>query len=192
MNLPNQLTVLRLILSIFFVMAFYSSGLAAAAAALFLFVLAAVTDWADGYLARRYGLITVFGKIMDPVADKVMTLSAFFALASEGFFPFMLVVLVAVRELMVTLSRIFRVTKGQVIPAETLGKLKTVIQMVTIILALLIRLFAQRATGSTGNFGFLWIFVLNMLMIIVVALTIVSGIEYFRRLNSVSVRLSHD
>lgn len=192
MNLPNQLTVLRLLLSVLFVIVFYSSGFAAAAAALFLFVLAALTDWADGYLARRYGLITVFGKIMDPVADKVMTLSAFFALASEGFFPFLLVVLVALREIVVTVSRIFRVTKGQVIPAETLGKLKTVIQMGTIMLALLIRLFARQATGSAGNFGFLWIFMLNMLMIIVVTLTIVSGIEYFRRLDSVSVRHTHD
>lgn len=188
MNLPNLLTLLRLGLTVLFVMAFYSSGFSAAATALFLFVAAALTDWADGYLARRYGLITAFGQIMDPVADKVMTLSAFFVLSSEGFFPLLLVIPVTARELMVTVSRIFRVAKGQVIPAETLGKFKTVLQMITIILALWVRLFVLNRTGLSGNLGFFWIFVFNMLMIIVTVLTLVSGFEYFRRLNAVSVR----
>ena len=184
MNLPNLLTISRFFLTCIFII-FAQQGDAGAWGALFFFALAAVTDIFDGYIARKYDLITPFGKLMDPIADKFLTLAAFFMIAFEGLVPLWAVILIAVREILVTASRIQCMTRGQVIPAEQTGKIKTVLQMVTIILALVYRVFwpagAVPGAGS-GLFEFYWQGAVVLFMIFSVILTVWSGIEYFRNL----------
>ncbi len=177
MNLPNRLTLARIFLTcIFIVLAV--EGRPDAWLALACFITAAVTDFADGYIARKYGMVTAFGKIMDPVADKFLTLAAFFILAFDGLIPLWMVLAIAAREILVTASRIHRMTGGQVIPAEGSGKAKTVVQMVTIVVALF-----YRAIPLQGLLGSCWQGAIFVLIILSVVLTIWSGVEYFLGLS---------
>jgi CDP-diacylglycerol--glycerol-3-phosphate 3-phosphatidyltransferase len=178
MNLPNILTLSRVFLTCLFIIS-AQQGASGAWWALLFFLLAVVTDFADGYIARKYDLITPFGKLMDPVADKFLTLAAFFMLAFEGLIPLWMVMVIAVREILVTASRIHCMTRGQVIPAEETGKIKTVVQMITIVLALL-----YRACGSPSEnlLGFYWQGTTILFIIFSVILTVWSGVEYFRNL----------
>ena len=91
--------------------------------------MASITDFYDGYLAKTRGLISDFGKIMDPISDKILMLSIFFALAYMGIVAWWMVILIAVREIYVTLDRLWSMKKGQVLSAERAGKIKTVFQM---------------------------------------------------------------
>ena len=178
MNLPNILTLSRIFLTCLFII-FAQQGEPGAWGALVFFVLAVATDFADGYIARKYDLITPFGKLMDPVADKFLTLAAFFMLAFEGLVPLWMVLVIAVREILVTASRLQCMTRGQVIPAEQTGKIKTVVQMTTIIVALLYRAVGE---GAENLLGFYWQGAIILLIIFSVILTVWSGLEYFRNL----------
>ena len=178
MNLPNILTLSRVFLTCLFII-FAQQGAPGAWGALLFFVLAVITDFADGYIARKYDLITPFGKFMDPVADKFLILSAFFMLAFEGLVPLWMVLVIAVREILVTASRVQFMTRGQVIPAEQTGKIKTVVQMTTIVLALLYRCLD---VASENLLGFCWQGAVILFIIFSVILTVWSGIEYFRNL----------
>jgi CDP-diacylglycerol--glycerol-3-phosphate 3-phosphatidyltransferase len=178
MNLPNILTLSRVFLTCLFII-FSQQGAGAAGLALGCFVIAALTDLADGYIARKYDLITPFGKLMDPIADKFLTLAAFFVLAFESLIPLWMVVVIAVREILVTSSRIQCMTRGQVIPAEQTGKVKTSVQMATIIVALLYR---AAVLPWDNVLGFYWQGIIIMLIILSVILTVWSGVEYFRNL----------
>ena len=131
-NLPNALTVLRLV----FVPAFIVLGLqqswGALWAAFVVFALAAITDRFDGELARSWGQITDFGRIADPIADKALTLCGFGLLSYQGFLPWWLTILIAVRELGITAMRGFFLRRGVVVAANQAGKLKTFMQMVAL------------------------------------------------------------
>jgi CDP-diacylglycerol--glycerol-3-phosphate 3-phosphatidyltransferase len=178
MNLPNILTLSRVFLTCLFII-FAQQGVSGAWWAVMFFLLAVVTDFADGYIARKYDLITSFGKFMDPVADKFLILAAFFILAFEGLVPLWIVLVIAVREILVTASRIHAMTRGQVIPAEQIGKIKTVVQMITIVLALFYR---AAGTASENLLGFCWQGAIILFIIFSVILTVWSGIDYFRNL----------
>lgn len=178
MNLPNILTLSRIFLTCLFIIS-AQQGVAGAWVALLFFVLAVITDFADGYVARKYDLITPFGKLMDPIADKFLTLSAFFMLAFEGLIPLWMVGVIAVREIIVTASRLHRMTRAQVIPAEQTGKIKTVVQMMTIIMALMYR---SLGSPSESLSGFYWQGTIILFIIFSVILTVWSGVEYFRNL----------
>lgn len=134
MNLPNRLTVLRVILVPLMVGLCYLPGAAGGWAPGVVFALAALTDYFDGHIARSRGLITDFGKFLDPVADKLLVLSALVMLVSAGRLPAWAAVVVLFRELAVDGLRLAAVRKGQVIAAGQLGKLKTVSQMALILL----------------------------------------------------------
>ncbi|MBF0485775.1 MAG: CDP-diacylglycerol--glycerol-3-phosphate 3-phosphatidyltransferase [Candidatus Omnitrophica bacterium] len=181
MNVPNMLTLSRFFLTCLFVILAQTPGWKGAGLLLFVFAIASLTDWADGFMARKYNLSTTFGQIMDPIADKFLTLAAFFIFAFEGTIALWMVVLVAAREMVVTASRIHAMTRGQVIPAEKSGKIKTVFQMTTIIVILLYRVLATAplTKAMVTNYEIHWQIFVNLLMIIVVALTVVSGIGYF-------------
>lgn len=180
MNLPNQLTLLRIFLS--FVMIFFLllPGLLAKGAALAVFVLASLTDWWDGRLARRRGLISDFGVLMDPIADKVLVLSAFVAFVQLQVVPGWMVVLIAMREFLITGLRLFALGKGHVLPAEAAGKHKTVSQMVAIsftLLYLVAREWAQRQGSTPGWLAQGPAFV-ELFIGITVVLTLTSGISF--------------
>lgn len=130
-NIANILTVVRLALVPFFVTCMFLSGTAWRVTALVVFVLASLTDRLDGELARRYGLVTDFGKIADPIADKALIGAALVSLSILGELPWWVTIVILGREAGVTALR-FAVIKHGVIPASFGGKIKTVLQIVAI------------------------------------------------------------
>lgn len=150
MNVPNQLTVLRLVLTLVFLLTMSLSFPLAKTTSLIIFAVASITDWLDGAIARKYGLITNFGKLMDPLADKIMMASGFIMLVAIGWLPGWMVVLIIAREFMVTGLRLVASAEGTVLAAENLGKYKTVIQIVTVIYYLLF--LAASEAGSVFSF----------------------------------------
>ena len=132
-NLPNALTVLRLVLvPVFVVLGVQSQSWSALWAAFVVFAIAAITDRFDGELARSWGQITDFGRIADPIADKALTLCGFGLLSYQGFLPWWVTILIAVRELGITAMRAFFLRRGVVVSANQAGKLKTFMQMVAL------------------------------------------------------------
>ena len=139
MNLPNKLTVLRMVLVPFFVASLLISGTNEAMKwpALVLFVAASLTDFADGYIARKYNLITNFGKFMDPLADKILTISGMICLIELGRIPSWIVVIIVAREFIISGFRLIATEHGIVIAANYWGKWKTTFQMIMIILMIM-------------------------------------------------------
>lgn len=166
MNLPNQLTLLRIAMIpvfIFFLLneQYYVSGI--------LFLIASATDALDGKIARKYNLITNFGKIMDPLADKLLVTAALICLVELGEVQSWMVIVILAREFIITGLRAVAAGEGVIIAAGTSGKLKTVFQMVALTLILLRNWpFSYVTDLPIGNYV-LWLAVI---------MTIYSGIEY--------------
>ncbi len=179
MNLPNKLTLLRIVLSFALILCLLTPGFSAKLAAVVVFAAAALTDLIDGRLARRSGTVTDFGVLMDPIADKVLVLSAFVSFVQLHLIPAWMVVLIAAREFLVTGFRLFALGKGQVLAAEAAGKHKTVSQMIVISLSLVYLVLAERygsaAWLATGRIAVWW------LVFATVILTFTSGISFFWR-----------
>ena len=148
MNLPNKLTVSRFVMTAAFLVVMFSQVRFHETIALALFVAAAVTDWLDGSIARRNRLVTNFGKLMDPLADKIMVCSAFIAFVGLGWIPAWMVVVVVARELAITGLRLLAATKNVLLAAEGYGKHKTITQMVAII-----AIFIYHGHGEWGAVG---------------------------------------
>ena len=139
MNLPNKLTVVRMVLVPFFVASLLLSKTNDSLkwAALVLFIIASLTDFADGYIARKYNLITNFGKFMDPLADKILTISGMICLIELGRIPSWIVVIIVAREFIISGFRLVAAENGVVIAANYWGKFKTTFQMIMIILMIM-------------------------------------------------------
>ncbi len=150
MNLPNAITFSRLIMCIIFVIAACLGGVTGSLIAFISFVLASLSDFLDGYLARRLNLVTSLGKLMDPLADKILVSSAFIYLTAEGWCPVWVTCLIIGREFLVTGLRQVAIEQGVVIAADQLGKWKTVFQM-TYCLAALLGIFLLESS-QTGSF----------------------------------------
>ena len=134
MNLPNKLTMLRVFaVPVFIVL--YLKGLNVWAFAVF--ILASLTDMLDGKIARKYGLVTDFGKIMDPLADKVLVYSAFCLFIEKGVMPAWMLIVILAREFIVSGVRTVAAAGGKVIAAAMSGKIKTVLQMIAVPLLIL-------------------------------------------------------
>ncbi len=182
MNLPNKLTISRIALTFVFMAFLYTPGVTAKILALSTFLLASLTDAVDGYLAKKNNQITDFGRLMDPIADKILVLAALLAFVERGVVPAWMVVLIMFREITVTALRVLALTKGKVIPADGGGKRKTVWQVSTIVVILLFFIFREGGaakfgfwTGSVENFYRNSIFVI---MLAVVIPTLTSGVRY--------------
>jgi len=133
MNWANRLTLSRLALTVLFVIALNSTWEYARTSALIIFLIAGITDFVDGEVARRYGIITNFGKLMDPLVDKIMMAAAFISLVPLKAIPAWAATTVVARDFLITGLRLMATTKGRVLPAERLGKQKTSWQIITII-----------------------------------------------------------
>lgn len=185
MNLPNKLTVMRMILVPFVVAALLYPFPHHYLAALLLFAAASYTDHLDGKIARRDNLVTDFGKFMDPLADKVMVLSAMVCLVSLGFADVWIVVLMLAREFMVTSIRLVAVDKGRVIAANIWGKVKTVTQIIAILGVLLLQYLLELESlellplpvGCAVIFGMTG----DILLAVAAFFTVVSGLVYLRQ-----------
>jgi len=181
MNLPNILTVSRFFLSLFFIYYIYQDGLSAKTIALLFFLAASLTDYLDGYFAKKLNLISDFGKIMDPIADKFLMLAAFFIFANMALIDSMVFVLIASREVLITAWRLAMMRRGKVLAAESLGKYKTVSQVVAIIVIMIFVIIQETSmySGWSASTANVWFLVIYSLMLIVVALTLISGILFF-------------
>lgn len=174
-QLPNAITIARIPLAIVFLVLLLLAGthgesnLALRWTAGVLFVLAISTDWVDGYLARRYDIVSDFGKLWDPIADKLLTGLAFVGLAILGEIAWWMVVVILIREWGITVHRLI-VAKEHVVAAAWMGKVKTAVQGVALSWALLP---LQVLVGLDA-----WVLVTTVLMWIVVVLTVASGIDY--------------
>ena len=176
MNLPNKLTLLRVCMIPFFVVFARMSAFWAQCVAVGIYALACITDTLDGHIARSRNLITDFGKFRDPIADKLLVMSALVVLTAQGRMPDWVCILMLAREFLVSGFRLVAVENGRVIAAGPLGKLKTVFQMVaTIALMLLVPVAGEPLLGSAG------VTIANVLMYIALALTVVSGADYLIR-----------
>ena len=135
MNLPNKLTILRVIMIPFFLVALLVDGIPAGKwVALAIFIIASFTDMLDGKIARKYNLITNFGKCIDPLADKLLVSAALIALIPLGKIPAWIVIVIISREFIISGFRLIASDNGIVIAASYWGKIKTVTQMVMIVL----------------------------------------------------------
>ena len=179
MNLPNKLAILRMVLVIPFVI-FLSLALeytdktgitmTMRVFAAIIFVGAAITDYYDGKIARKYNLITNLGKLLDPLADKILVISALVTLTKFSQISLWFVIIIIFRELLITGLRSIVAAEGVVIAAESLGKWKTATQMIALTLIILIPF------SSTVN---------NILLLIPLILTVVSGVEYVLKCKNV-------
>jgi CDP-diacylglycerol---glycerol-3-phosphate 3-phosphatidyltransferase len=133
MNLPNKLTLTRLLLTVAFLAVFFSALPGRETIALTLFVAASITDHFDGKIARRRGLVTTFGILMDPLVDKILVCSAFIAFVGQHLMPAWMVAVIVARELTITGLRLLAASKNVVLAAESCGKHKTASQIVAIV-----------------------------------------------------------
>ncbi len=156
MNLPNKLTISRFILTIAFLAVMYSGIKFHRTIALSLFVAAALSDLLDGQIARRRKLITNFGILMDPLADKIMVCSAFIAFVGLGWMPAWMVVIIVARELAITGLRLLAAARNVVLAAEGCGKYKTVAQIVAIISIFVLASYPEWGALGQAVFGFSW------------------------------------
>lgn len=182
MNLPNILTLFRIVLVFVFIKLFLTATQNSMLAACFVFALASITDYLDGYIARKYNLITGFGKIMDPIADKFLILTALYLFAGARLIPVWMFVVISIREISITVLRLFALKRKDVLAAENLGKIKTVSQIVVISVILIyvvLDKFDPAWTQAKGGFFSLWLPAINLLMYIVVGLTLISGMQFF-------------
>ncbi|MBR1820168.1 MAG: CDP-diacylglycerol--glycerol-3-phosphate 3-phosphatidyltransferase [Clostridia bacterium] len=178
MNLPNKLTLLRVCLIPFFVIFARMSAFWAQGVAVGIYALACVTDALDGHIARSRNLITNFGKFMDPIADKLLVMSAMIVLTAQGRMPDWVCILMLGREFLVSGFRLVAVENGVVIAAGPLGKVKTVFQMISTIALMLL---VSPLGADESLFGLPGTIFANVLMYIALVLTVVSGADYIIR-----------
>ncbi len=179
MNLPNKLTVLRIIMTPFFLAALLTPFPHHFLVALILFAAASITDYIDGNIARSQNLITDFGKFLDPLADKMLTTAAFlgFIKLGIGVGIVWITFIVLIREFLITSLRLVSAGKGNVIAANIWGKAKTVSQMVAIILAILGQYFVSIFNDAVFLKASVD-FVTNITLWVSAVLTVISGVIY--------------
>jgi len=180
MNLPNQLTVARLGMCVLFVAVLEVEGRWRGVTAALLFGLAALTDWLDGALARRWDLVTNLGKLLDPLADKILVSVAYLVLVREDLAPLWIVAAIISREFLITGLRTLAAANGLILSAEKIGKHKTISQMVTVSLGLVLLAMTDLQVGPE-IVEFLRERILQPLLWITVVITVFSGIAYFMK-----------
>ncbi len=177
MNLPNKLTVIRIILTPIFLLLFLSDLPHAYLWGLIVFVLGSFTDFLDGKIARKTGVVTVFGQLADPVADKILTTVALLAFMKLNLCNIWIIMIILLREFTITSFRLVATTQGIVIPANIYGKLKTATQMVfSIAIMILAELNYCKILGD----GFPLEIVSNALLWVTALLALISGIIYVK------------
>jgi len=184
MNLPNKLTLSRIALSVVFLFFLFAHGVLYKVLAFFVFIIAAFTDFLDGYIAKKFDLVSDFGKFMDPIADKVLTLSAFLAFVEMNLVAAWMVIIIIFREFIITGIRLMALRKNKVIEATLAGKHKTASQVFaifTILIFILLREIGYSLEFWTPKFQDFFGIAIFCLMFITVVLTLISGASFFVR-----------
>jgi len=185
MTLPNQLTILRIILTPVFLYLFLSNDPVLIQISLGVFLVAGLTDWYDGWLARKFNYITDWGKFWDPLADKILTSTAFIGFVIVGLLQLWMVVLIIFRDLIVTLLRIYAESRGYNFVTSYYAKWKTVLQMVFLYYLLLlygglntIEIYSgnEQLFNQLSNKNLIYV-----IMLIITIITVHSGITYLSK-----------
>lgn len=183
MNLANKITISRILLVPVFLLFVIFGNFYSRLSAMLIFIIASITDTIDGYMARKYGAVTDFGKFLDPLADKLLVSAALISFVGieELFIPAWMVIIIISREFIITGLRSLAATKNIIIPASLHGKYKTTSQMITIITSLFI-LCVNSALVKFFNIDPATIPLLKLtpfiLMFITTVLTLISGLSY--------------
>ncbi len=189
-HLPNAITIIRIVLTPIFLVVLTIPTLAGRLGALALFVIAAISDYYDGKLARSYQVRTRLGQFLDPFADKVLVLGAFIALAVmlPDTVPFWAVALIALRDVTVTSLRTWKESRGRTLRTLSLAKTKTAVQLTYLIGMLTLLAAVQFPEGIVYDAGaaILYSFVPYVLLLAVTAFTVLTGAQYFYRGESVT------
>ena len=189
MNLPNIITLSRIPLMFLVVWLMYQQWTGAATLAFWLFIIAAVGDWLDGYIARKQKLISTFGKFMDALTDKIFVVGIMIALVGQGIVPIYLVLIVLCREFLISGMRMMAAAKGVVVAAERGGKTKTLTQLIAVGFLLFVPMlqidiagwlaFDFSPYGRVIQSGGFWLFILG------VYFTVKSGWDYLVKYRGV-------
>ncbi len=179
---PNQLTLFRILLTPVFVYFLFSSDPVHKQIALGIFILAALTDWYDGYVARRWGFVTRWGKFLDPLADKVLTSAAFFSFVAIGYAEAWMVWIIVVRDFTITLLRGYAEFKSTPINTSGFAKTKTFVQLIVIYL-FLVEYIVRTSEHFNAQFGWLFDIIATPLIMFVLMsaatfFTAVTGMVY--------------
>jgi len=182
MNLPNKITISRFLLTAVFMLFLFMHGFVYKILALMVFLAAVFSDYLDGYFAKKYNQKSNLGKLLDPIADKVLTLAAFLAFVEMKLIPAWIVVIIIARELLITGLRLLALKNDDILPAGKGGKHKTVSQMVSIFVILLFIMFKEAGVEIfdfwDAGFEYWYRQLIFVLMLITTVLTITSGASY--------------
>jgi len=192
MNLANKLTISRIFLTFVFLFFLFVHGFWAKLISLIIFILAALSDLFDGMIAHNRNMITDFGRLMDPIADKILVLAAFAAFVQMQIIEAWMLLIIMSREILITSLRLFALNKGKVLSAARAGKHKTISQMAVIFVILgFIVLKEAMLTYFTWNPGWEKFFRngIYVLMLITVGLTLYSGLSYLWENRKIIARL---
>ena len=192
MNIANRLTLLRIILTFVFMFFLFCHGLWAKVLSLAIFIFAALSDFFDGRIAHKKNMVTDFGKLMDPIADKILVLAAFTAFVQMQLIDAWMFVIIVSREILITSLRLFALNKGKVLSAAKAGKHKTVSQM-AVIFYILGFIVLKEVMKAFFTWNPAWeMFFRNsvyVLMLLTVGLTLYSGLYYLWENRKVITRL---
>lgn len=184
MSLPTQLTVLRIILTPVFLLLIFYHGFYYKLMAFIVYTIASLTDWYDGYFARKLDRISTWGKFLDPLADKILVSSALIAFHILGYVQLWMIVVIIVRDFLITGLRSYALFKKKPVVTSGLARAKTFLQMTTVYLIFIFFLFDHLAIGRGKQFVMIdflrQIYFIDKLMLFVVLLTIYTGVQYFR------------
>ena len=190
MMLPNILTVSRFFLTGAYIYFILQSSLSEKLIALGFFIAASITDYLDGYLARKMKCESNFGKIMDPIADKFLMLSSFLLFYQMDLMALWMVIVVFIREIGITLIRIAAIYNGKVFAAEKAGKVKTVLQIVAVyfVLFLIVFIVMDVPGAAWSSFLIIWKMLTDILIFVATIITIYSGYSFLKNNYSQLIR----
>ena len=176
--IPNILTVFRIVLVPFFIYCLVGDFTNSKLYAAILFGIASISDFLDGKIARKYGIVTRFGTFMDPLADKILVLSAMFTFVILGYIPLWMVIIIIMRDSFITILRMFMEQHGISMVTSKVGKIKTVIQMMAINVILFYMIISSYNINEIvqlfDKFSIIYIF-----MLITTMITFITGLDYF-------------
>ena len=173
MNTPNKITIFRMFIAPLFLVIYFLDIKYKMLISAFIFAVGAITDAIDGKLARKNNIVTNFGKLLDPIADKMLVTAGFLALMDDGLCNIWIVMLMLTREFAVTSVRLIAAAQGVVIPANIGGKIKTVFQMVSLISVMIIG-----EVNTVFGLGLPLSLISNILLGITAVISVISGLVY--------------
>ena len=183
MNFPTQLTLLRIVLTPVFLFLIFSNGLNFKLIAFVVYIIASLTDWYDGYYARKFGSVSKWGKFLDPLADKILVSAALFAFNILGYIQLWIVIVIVVRDFLITGLRSYALFKQRPIVTSQSARTKTFVQMVSVYIVFIFLILDHLAMARNLQFQFIEfmkkIQFIDTMMVVVVILTVYTAIRYF-------------